>query len=180
MYAYVVDEADLRALRVDLRSALARVDQVLDDVGNDAVERDPGEVISLPRTKAIEWMLRDRGEPMRPVQIWSALRELGRDDPKMEIQVTTYDLWQRGRIDKIDRGLYCAIAAEGDDQMDTVRRSADRGPWNIDELRSELSRFQHELRAAELKESSVHTYVDRTERFIRWLDGKYQPNHRSN
>ena len=43
---------------------------------------------------------------MRPVQIWAELQKLGREDPKMEVQVTTYDLWQRGRIDRVGRGLY--------------------------------------------------------------------------
>jgi hypothetical protein len=31
-------------------------------------------------------------DAMRPVEIWAELRTLGRDDPKMEIQVTTFDL----------------------------------------------------------------------------------------
>jgi hypothetical protein len=31
---------------------------------------------------------------------------VGRDDPKMEVQVTTFDLRQRGRIGKISRGQY--------------------------------------------------------------------------
>jgi hypothetical protein len=43
------------------------------------------------------------------------------------------------------------------------------------ELRAELSRFEHQLRAAGLKETSVTTYVDRTGRFLKWLEGDYQP-----
>ena len=44
---------------------------------------------------------------MRPVEIWADLQTSGRrSDPKMEVQVTTYDLWKRGRIDKVGRGLY--------------------------------------------------------------------------
>jgi hypothetical protein len=43
------------------------------------------------------------------------------------------------------------------------------------ELRAELRRFEHQLRAAGLKETSVTTYVDRTGRFLRWLEGDYQP-----
>ena len=43
------------------------------------------------------------------------------------------------------------------------------------QLRAELRRFEHQLRASGLKESSVTTYVDRTGRFLRWLEGDYQP-----
>ena len=43
------------------------------------------------------------------------------------------------------------------------------------ELRAELRRFEHQLRAAGLKETSVTTYVDRTGRFLKWLEGDYQP-----
>jgi hypothetical protein len=133
-------------------------------------------VTALPRTKAIEWILEHRGEPMRPVQIWSALRELGRDDPKTEIQVTTYDLWQRGRIGKVDRGLYRAVGPEGNDHRSQASGPIGQGPWNTGELKVELARFESELQSAGLKESSVYTYIDRAERFIRWLDGEYRPN----
>lgn len=47
--------------------------------------------------------------------------------------------------------------------------------YSTDELRGELARFEQELRAAGLKENSVVTYVDRTGRFLKWLDGDYQP-----
>jgi hypothetical protein len=47
--------------------------------------------------------------------------------------------------------------------------------YSVDELREQLRRFERELRAAGLKESSVTTYVDRTGRFLKWLDGDYQP-----
>jgi hypothetical protein len=60
----------------------------------------------LARTEAIEAVLDASGVPMSPVGIWADLRAARRDDPKMEVQVTTYDLWRRGRIDKVGRGLY--------------------------------------------------------------------------
>jgi hypothetical protein len=47
--------------------------------------------------------------------------------------------------------------------------------YTVHELRAELRRFEGELRAAGLKENSVTTYVDRTSRFLKWLDGDYQP-----
>jgi len=43
------------------------------------------------------------------------------------------------------------------------------------ELHAELGRFDQELRAARLKESSIHTDIDRTPRFLRWLDGDNVP-----
>jgi len=43
------------------------------------------------------------------------------------------------------------------------------------ELRVELRRFQDQLRAAGLKETSITTYVDRTSHFLKWLEGDYQP-----
>ncbi len=45
--------------------------------------------------------------------------------------------------------------------------------WTLDELLEELTRFERELRAAGLKESSVQTYVDRTKRFLKRLNGEY-------
>ena len=47
--------------------------------------------------------------------------------------------------------------------------------WTTDELRTELLRFERELRAANLKDSSIQTYVDRSGRFLKWLDGDYHP-----
>ena len=50
-----------------------------------------------------------------------------------------------------------------------------RDAWTIDDLHAALAEFEAELRAAQLRESSVSTYVDRTRRFIRWLDDDYSP-----
>jgi hypothetical protein len=47
--------------------------------------------------------------------------------------------------------------------------------YSIDELQAELRRFEQQLRAASLKETSVTTYVDRTGRFLKWLNGDYHP-----
>jgi hypothetical protein len=47
--------------------------------------------------------------------------------------------------------------------------------YTVADLHRELARFEQELRAAHLKESSVRTYVDRAATFLRWLDGEYQP-----
>jgi hypothetical protein len=42
------------------------------------------------------------------------------------------------------------------------------------ESRAELVRFESDARRAGLKEASVKTFVDRSARFLRWLDGEYQ------
>jgi len=48
--------------------------------------------------------------------------------------------------------------------------------YSIEELREDLRRFERELRAAGLKKASANTCVDRTGRFLKWLDGDYQPS----
>lgn len=106
------DVVELQSIRDDLAAVLGRVDALIADLGPAAGKRDGQAVAALPRTRAIEWVLARRGQGMRPVEIWAELRALGRDDPKMEVQVTTYDLWQRGRIEKLERGVY-RLVAEG-------------------------------------------------------------------
>jgi hypothetical protein len=51
--------------------------------------------------------------------------------------------------------------------------------WTIEELHAAMTRFQAELVAANLTEKSVHTYIDRASRYIRWLGGNYVPRPRS-
>lgn len=55
-----------------------------------------------------------------------------------------------------------------------MRRSRER--WTIEELRVELERYERELKAAGLAPNTVHTYVERAERFLRWLVRDYQPS----
>lgn len=47
--------------------------------------------------------------------------------------------------------------------------------WSYDDLRRELMAFEAALRDAGLRETTVDTYVDRADRFLRWLIGNYQP-----
>ena len=47
--------------------------------------------------------------------------------------------------------------------------------WTHEELLAELVEFERELKAAGLRNSSVHTYTDRTSTFLRWLVGDYTP-----
>lgn len=59
--------------------------------------------------------------------------------------------------------------------MIAQRTVMDSQRYSADELREELRRFERQLRAAGLKETSITTYTDRTNRFLKWLDGDYQP-----
>lgn len=97
---------DLKSLRSDLASILNRIDAFIAGICEPDADMDI-KVVNLERTKAIEAVLAHNGGVMRPVEIWAELRRLGREnDPKMEVQVTTFDLWKRGRIDKVGRGQY--------------------------------------------------------------------------
>jgi hypothetical protein len=101
---------DLQAVRTELMTVLGRVERLIAtcaETGGQSAKRD---LASIPyRTEAIERVLEDNGGDMSPVEIWKVLTAAGRDDPKMEIQVTTNDLWHRGRIDRIARGRYKAL-----------------------------------------------------------------------
>jgi hypothetical protein len=47
--------------------------------------------------------------------------------------------------------------------------------WTIAELKASLDEFERDLRRAGLSENTVHTYVDRSERLLRYLTGEYVP-----
>lgn len=47
--------------------------------------------------------------------------------------------------------------------------------WNIDGLRAELERYRTALVEAGKVPNTVQTYVDRADRFVRWLAGEYDP-----
>lgn len=53
--------------------------------------------------------------------------------------------------------------------------AAEKDSWTIGELKAKLAVFEAALRDAGLRENSVRTYVDRSERFIRWLVEEYTP-----
>lgn len=57
----------------------------------------------------------------------------------------------------------------------TVRSMSTPTSWTLDQLHAELARFERELVAARLKPTSIRTYVERVERFLRWLGGDYRP-----
>lgn len=72
----------------------------------------PQNIVAMPRTRAVEWILRHHDGPMRPVEIWMELRRLGRDDPKEEISVTAHYLSKRGLARRAARGFYDAMRPE--------------------------------------------------------------------
>lgn len=49
--------------------------------------------------------------------------------------------------------------------------------WDVEGLRAELDRYRSALVAAGKVPNTVQTYVDRADRFIRWLAGEYDPTH---
>jgi hypothetical protein len=51
----------------------------------------------------------------------------------------------------------------------------DEPRWSARELKTELNRYEEELRAAGKARNTVNTYVQHPERFINWLEGRYRP-----
>jgi len=47
--------------------------------------------------------------------------------------------------------------------------------WTMTQLQSELARFERELIAAGKSDTTIATYVDRADRFLRFLEGEYRP-----
>jgi hypothetical protein len=53
--------------------------------------------------------------------------------------------------------------------------TARRSEWTLAELQDELRNSEAALTRSGLKRNTIRTYVDRTEIFLRWLGGDYQP-----
>jgi len=102
---FMTNLTELQEIRSLLSEALSRIDALL-EIEQRPGDRTANDLVALDRTKAIEWVLGQAKDPMRPVEIWAELLRYGRNDTKMEVQVTTFDLWHRGRIGKIGRGVY--------------------------------------------------------------------------
>ena len=50
--------------------------------------------------------------------------------------------------------------------------------WSLAQLRSEIERYEAELRAAGKAQRTIDTYVGQSERFVRFLTGDYRPDAR--
>jgi hypothetical protein len=50
--------------------------------------------------------------------------------------------------------------------------------WSLTQFRSELERYEAELRAADTGQQTIDTYVGQSERFVRFLIGDYRPDVR--
>ena len=50
--------------------------------------------------------------------------------------------------------------------------------WSLAELRSELERYESELRAAGKGQLTIDTYIGQSDRFVRFLIGDYRPDVR--
>ncbi len=46
--------------------------------------------------------------------------------------------------------------------------------WTLAELHDEPERFRKAAESAGLEPASVDTYVDRSEKFLRWLGGQFE------
>jgi len=49
---------------------------------------------------------------------------------------------------------------------------------SLAQLRSELERYEGELRAAGMEQRAIDTYVGQSDRFVRFLTGDYRPDAR--
>jgi len=47
--------------------------------------------------------------------------------------------------------------------------------WTLAELHVEFERWEGELRRAGKSENTIATYIGRSETFLRWLAGDYDP-----
>ena len=47
--------------------------------------------------------------------------------------------------------------------------------YTINDLHSKLASFEQELKEAGKSPSTVKTYVDRSERFLKWLTNSFDP-----
>jgi hypothetical protein len=60
----------------------------------------------------------------------------------------------------------------------TLRQETLQAPdgqrYSVSELHGQLLRFERELREAGLAANSVKTYVDRSRRFLKWLEDDYR------
>lgn len=117
----------LRQIQRQLRQINGEMTRLLSSL-EEETPTDP-DYENLGRIEAILKTLKAQAIPMTPVQIWSALQASGFTDQKNLIQVTTYQLWRRGRVAKLGRGLYCHpdhLPPDAQPERPVVRASARR------------------------------------------------------
>ena len=51
----------------------------------------------------------------------------------------------------------------------------DRDTWTLEELWKDLRSWERELRANGYPDTTVKTYIGRSEIFLRWLSGEWEP-----
>ncbi len=47
--------------------------------------------------------------------------------------------------------------------------------WSIEQLQAEVTRYEREIRKADMTDATVESYVSRANRFISWLGGEWKP-----
>ncbi len=101
-----------------------------------------------------------------------------------QVDLSSYvgDGWRTSRTKVIDNAIVAFVKKEK--PPEAKRRTHTRRPsesedlgteYSIPDLYSKLSEFENELRAAELKQNTVNTYVGRSTTFVDWLAGRYHP-----
>lgn len=122
------------------------------------------------------------------ISAWSAIQRCARGAPV--VQYVGSHPWNTSLTKVIDNAIvgYCIDKALDTGTRATRTQSSSRRPapepadsrprresWSLEDLEADLREFESQLRSAGLKESSVKTYVGRSETFLRWLAGKYRP-----
>lgn len=94
-------------------------------------------------------------------------------------RITQRDFLQLNNVDELGAHVLAVIdhvAAAAGVPVEPTRASAAAAPrWSVAELERELTRFEHDLVSADLRRSSIDTYVGRASIFLRWLRGDYKP-----
>jgi hypothetical protein len=49
--------------------------------------------------------------------------------------------------------------------------------WTLEQLHSEIDRYERSIREADITEESVESYVSRANRFVSFLAGDWKPQH---
>jgi|NGEPerStandDraft_6_1074524.scaffolds.fasta_scaffold126321_2 hypothetical protein len=68
-----------------------------------------GDLVKMPRTEAILAILRQSEGTLSPSEIAMRLRAAGRDDDSRSVTATLSYMVEKGRIEKVARGLYLAV-----------------------------------------------------------------------
>lgn len=78
-------------------------------------------------------------------------------------------------VRELDTGTSTGKTIARSRPSDLVANRPRRQEWGIPDLEEDLVAFEKALTDAGLKDHTIQTYVGRSETFVRWLAGRYQP-----